>query len=789
MPPCRPFARPRRRTSKESRRCSKAAASISGLSPDTTYRYRLTAHNSAGEAAGSSGSFVTTHGFGFLPGAEGFEMVPRAEGGAPDALAGSHPYALTARIGLNLGGEFEGQPGVPFPDGDLRGLRLEMPPGLLLNPAVVPKCTAAEFHTPRSSPFEASRSGESCPDASQVGTVEVHTSLGGGTAWRFGVFNLAPSPGVPAQLGFAPFGRPTVFDVQIDPGPDSQYAFTLHASGFPQSFDVNELDLALWGTPWGAVHDGERGDCLDEAEPAFSWAKCSVGPPAQKTPLAYLTMPTKCGAPLAFTATATSWQQPAPVSRTYMSEPGGQPLQLGGCAGLVFKPVAFGQLNDRKASSSSGFAFDLSDEAEGLTRPGDRARSQAREAVVSLPEGVTINPSLGAGLEVCTPGQYAAETPTSPQGSGCPNAAKIGKFTIGTPLFEEPLVGAIYVAQPDDVTTSTPHAENPFDSLLAVYLVAKSLERGILVKVAGKLDADPATGRLTASFDNLPQLPYTELEMLFRTGQRAPLITPSACGPATTRIQLTPWTASPSLVSTTTSQITAGVGGGTCPSGATPSFTPKVTAGAVNSNVGSYTPFYLHLTRTDAEQEITSYSAVLPRGITGRLAGIPFCPDAAIAEARGRTGFAETAHPSCPAASQVGRTLSGYGVGPALAYAPGRVYLAGPYHGSPLSLVTIDAATVGPFDLGTIVIRSAFEVDPRTAQLRIDSRGSDPIPHILDGIPLHLRDIRSPTTSSCSTAARSAFAPASACDCGAVPVATTTRPCARSSPPGPGTPT
>jgi len=362
--------------------------------------------------------------------------------------------------------------------------------------------------------------------------------------------------------------------------------------------------------------------------------------------------------------------------------------------------------------------------------------------VVSLPEGVTINPSLGAGLEVCTPGQYAAETPTSPQGSGCPNAAKIGKFTIGTPLFEEPLVGAIYVAQPDDVTTSTPHAENPFDSLLAVYLVAKSLERGILVKVAGKLDADPATGRLTASFDNLPQLPYTELEMLFRTGQRAPLITPSACGPATTRIQLTPWTASPSLVSTTTSQITAGVGGGTCPSGATPSFTPKVTAGAVNSNVGSYTPFYLHLTRTDAEQEITSYSAVLPRGITGRLAGIPFCPDAAIAEARGRTGFAETAHPSCPAASQVGRTLSGYGVGPALAYAPGRVYLAGPYHGSPLSLVTIDAATVGPFDLGTIVIRSAFEVDPRTAQLRIDSRGSDPIPHILDGIPLHLRDIR-----------------------------------------------
>ena len=56
--------------------------------------------------------------------------------------------------------------------------------------------------------------------------------------------------------------------------------------------------------------------------------------------------------------------------------------------------------------------------------------------------------------------------------------------------------------------------------------------------------------------------------------------------------------------------------------------------------------------------------------------------------------------------------------------------------------MTINAATVGPFDLGTIVIRSAFAVDQRTAQLQIDSSASDPIPHIIDGIPLHLRDVR-----------------------------------------------
>ena len=39
-------------------------------------------------------------------------------------------------------------------------------------------------------------------------------------------------------------------------------------------------------------------------------------------------------------------------------------------------------------------------------------------------------------------------------------------------------------------------------------------------------------------------------------------------------------------------------------------------------------------------------------------------------------------------------------------------------------------------------MRSAIDVNPLTAQVSIDSAGSDPIPHILGGIPLHLRDIR-----------------------------------------------
>jgi hypothetical protein len=205
---------------------------------------------------------------------------------------------------------------------------------------------------------------------------------------------------------------------------------------------------------------------------------------------------------------------------------------------------------------------------------------------------------------------------------------------------------------------------------------------------------------------------------------------------------MTSWAAElPTIAQSSETAITSGIGNGPCPSGVPP-FAPEVVAGAYNSSVNYYTPYFIHLTRKDTEQEITSYSLVLPKGITGKLAGIPFCPDAAIAAARARSGFAEISDPACPGASQVGRVDSGYGVGVALTYAPGRIYLAGPYHGAPLSLVTINSATVGPFDLGTIVVRSAFQIDPRTAQLRIDSKASDPIPHIVDGIPLHLRDVR-----------------------------------------------
>jgi hypothetical protein len=678
--------------------------------------------------------------FGFRAGDEGFAVsldadAPGSTTPVPTDAAATHPYRLSLHVGLNTVAEFDGQPG-PFPDGDLRDLRIDTPPGLILDSAALDRCSLADFHTPRSSPFEEpSLSGESCPDRTQVGTVDVHTSFGGGITRRFGLYNLDPAAGVPAQLGFSPFGSPVVLDTHLRPDSDGRYVLTIEASDFPQSLDVSGLDLNLWGTPWGASHNGERGDCLNEAEPSFPWAKCSVGSIQNNPPLAYLTAPTECRSSLQFTATADSWQQPAQVSREATNEDTGNPVALGNCKFLPFNPSPNGFLTTTKASTSSGYNFRLSADLGGFTNPTQLAPSPARKVVVHLPQGVTVNPSVGAGLLGCSPSQYAAETAFNPPGAGCPNGSKIGDFIVKSPLFPEHWIeGGIFLATP---------RENPFGSLVAVYLVAKLPQRGILVKLAGRIDPDPGDGTISATFDGLPQLPYTDLELNFRTGQRAFLISPPSCGPAVTRTEMTPWSNASTISGTpTSSEISSGIDFGPCPNGKVEPFSPDAVTGGVNSNVGSYTPYYIHLTRKDTEQEITSYSLVLPKGITGKIAGIPFCPEQAIEAARHNSGTGEEGHPSCPPASQVGRTLTGYGVGSALTYANGRIYLAGPYHGSPLSLVTVNSATVGPFDLGTIVIRSAFDVDPRTAQLRIDSKASDPIPHIIDGIPLHLREVR-----------------------------------------------
>jgi hypothetical protein len=661
--------------------------------------------------------------FDFLPGSEGFEANVYEGSETPATKAGSHPVAMSFAVDFAL------DEGGPFTKGDLRNLGIELPPGLIERPTAMPECSSEDFHLPRQSPWEKSLSGESCVDKTQVGIVTVRSARDGGSTRTFGLFNLTPPPGAPSELGFNAYGNPITIVPSIRQA-EGEYGITLEMRKVSQLSDITGLTVTIWGVPWSVIHNAQRGDCLNEVEPTFGWAKCSVGTPEnhENEPLPYLTLPTSCEAPMSFKAVAVSWQQSTEVTRTAS---GAQALK--GCSGLEFKPQGAAQLSDPKASSPSGYAFDIEVDNLGFLDAKRQVPTPVRKAVVSLPEGVTINPSVGAGLGVCSLDQYRAETPTSPPGAGCPEESKIGDFRVKSPIIAAEIDGSIFLAAPHD---------NPFGGLLAVYLVAKSIDRGIMVKVAGDLRADPTTGRLTATFDNLPQLPYSDLQIHFREGQRSPLATPAACGPISTDVAFTPWR-DPDQVQRQSlpAAITSGLGGGPCPSGLAP-FAPQAKGGTLNSRAGAYSPFYLHLTRKVTEQEIVSYSAQLPPGLLGKIAGVPYCPEAAIEAARVNSGVAERDRPSCPAASLIGHTYSGYGVGSVLAYAPGNLYLAGPYRGSSFSVVAIDSALVGPFDLGVVIVRSAIRIDPETTQASIDATGTDPIPHIIDGIPIHLRDIR-----------------------------------------------
>jgi len=292
------------------------------------------------------------------------------------------------------------------------------------------------------------------------------------------------------------------------------------------------------------------------------------------------------------------------------------------------------------------------------------------------------------------------------------------------------LVGSVF--------TATPH-DNPFNSLLAIYAVIDDKPSGLLFKLPGHVEADPSTGRLVTTFDNNPQLPFSHFKLNFFGGAHGVLRTPATCGNYATTSSLTPWSAPDSGPPATTKDeyaISTPPPGGSC--GSSLPNNPSLDAGVVSPVAGSYSPFVLHLRRNDGTQQISSFATKLPPGLTAKLAGVSECSDAALASAASKSGAAEQASPSCPASTHVGSVVAGAGAGPSPYYAHGEAYLSGPYKGAPLSLAVITPAVAGPYDLGTILVRAALRIDQNTGQAIATS---DPIPQILQGIPLDVRTI------------------------------------------------
>jgi hypothetical protein len=650
-------------------------------------------------------------------GLKDLDVIFENEDGSVATQAGSHPFAQTVSLGLETIPNPEDSLVSDIPDGDIKNLTVSLPPGFIGDPNAVPRCSGVEFVQ------------ENCPAATQIGFTDV-TATGPTQVFKLGVYSLVPPPGVPMEIGFHVIRLPITVDLKVNPDPPYNVLGVLNDISNATPFYHSEL--TVWGTPADPAHDKER-DCGEGG--------CKLN----LTEKPFLTLPRACTGPLRTDFAAHSWQEPfaAPATgfaETHDDSEPPNPQGMTGCDRLAFSPSISAKPTTKAASSPTGLDFSLDVADEGIANPTGLAQADIKKAVVTLPEGMSANPSLADGLNVCTEAQLAAETAFSAPGAGCPEASKIGSVEVETPLLDESVNGSLYIAKP---------YENPFSSLLAMYIVIKNPNLGIVVKQPLKVDPDPVTGRLTTVAEDLPQLPFSHFKLHFREGTRSPLASPPRCGNYEAKAVLTPWSGAAPITTTSAFEIITGPGGGACAKGGLPPFKPDLVAGTLNNAAGAFSPFNVRLSRTDAEQEITHFSVKLPPGIAAKLVGVPYCSDAAIAQAASRTGphggQEEINSPSCPAASQVGRTLAGAGVGPALAYAPGKVYLAGPYHGAPISMVAITSGVVGPFDIGTVVVRLAIKVNPETGEVFLDSTGSDPIPHIIRGIQVHLRDIRAYT--------------------------------------------
>jgi hypothetical protein len=633
-------------------------------------------------------------GFGFAPGS----VVAAAtnEDGSPDTLAGSHPFAYTTTFKLNttIGpyGYLDVEGGLP------KDVSVELPPGLIGNPNATTKCTEAQFNV--------IEIFNDCPNSSVVGYVKIGV-LPYEEVWYVPLYNMVTPPGVLAEFGFQALGY-SRNHIRISLRSGSDYGLTATLENISQAIPIFYSSITLWGDPSSPVHNFERGTCLGLEGP--EGAECPGGTGSK--PL--LNLPTQCAKPLMTTFHADSWN--APGEFVTESVTSGTPLT--GCEGLDFTPSLSVSPETTAADSPSGLAVDLHVPQEALENSSGTAEANLKGASVTLPAGLVIDPAVAAGLEGCSSveANLASEGPAD-----CPEASKIGTVEIETPVLEKPLGGAVYVASPYD---------NPFDSLLAIYLAVHDPQTGAVIKLAGHVVPDPETGQLTATFSENPQLPFEDLKIDFFSGQRAALATPQSCGSYTTSSQLTSWSEGSLAEPLSSFQITSGPNGSSCSS--LGSFSPSFSAGTLSNGGGAFGSFSTTFSRQDGEQSLSSIRVTTPPGLLGMLSSVPLCD-----EAQANAG-------TCSSASEIGTTTVAAGAGPDPVYLPvpgqpaNPVYLTTGYKGAPYGLSFVVPAVAGPFNLGTVVVRAAVSVNPYTSQITISS---DPLPSILDGIPVQIRSV------------------------------------------------
>ncbi|HEX4669735.1 MAG TPA: hypothetical protein VH275_07165 [Solirubrobacterales bacterium] len=600
-----------------------------------------------------------------------------------------------------------------FPEGFVKDIVVDTPEGLSVNPEATPvKCTVEQLKSnPPACPAEslvgvnyftvsASPTGPACEPP--AGCLQARAAVP--------VYNLVPFEGVPSMVGFptsAP-GEPTLIVGSLSPV-DQHVAFTIS--------DIHAPD----GTAAHPPIVGSRLVFFGDTE----------GNPNPTTNGTYLTMPSNCGPGQTSLLHVDSYGPPFAVQSESDEASFTTAVGASGCEKVPFKPTI--------AVSTQGGAVDSPEPTTvdvGIPfNPKEPiANSYLKTAKVTLPEGMGINPSSANGLVPCTDAQFHYHTNSAIE---CPEASKIGTVEVQTPsLPPNSLGGTVYIGEP---LKNGPGASSSGEQF-RIFIHATSVRYGVNVRLIGKVFPNPTTGQLTAVVEENPQATFSNFRLHLNGGSKGTLTSPGTCGPNKTTTEMTPWSGNPDQNTPSSSfNLTSYPGGGNCPKTlAERPFAPSYTAKTDSPKAGAYSPFKVHIGRPDGQQELKVVNVTLPKGLTGKLAGIPYCSEAAIAAAEASSGKAQQANSSCSAESMIGTTSTEAGSGSAPFKIAGKAFLAGPYKGAPLSMVVITPGVAGPYDIGTVVVRVALNVNPQTAQI---NAVSDPIPHVFGGVKLDVRSI------------------------------------------------
>jgi len=620
----------------------------------------------------------------------------------------------------------KGTAGDEEPIGQLKTGRVDLPVGLSVNPQATEQCKKATFEA------------GGCSPGSAVGKSLVTGSLLGLPApapLEATVYNIVPDEGEPALFGFELAGNFIYLKADVAWASDYHEGFTIEV---PKATELEPLIKGLI-LKNRLVFKGRAGNGTFITTPTTC-----LGPPVSPFEHVYSTW-----------LRADSWEEPDPnfpngssffesriPSFTFPKE----------CDTIPFEPAVEVEPGTEQTDSPAGPAVEVTvpfeePTAEEILKPFTKqASSHVKDASVTLPAGMGLNPSAANGLEACTDAQFGKGT-THPV--ECPAASQIGTVAVQTPpLPPDSLAGNVYLGQQ---LSRDPASGQEY----RIFVDVESARYGISARLIGNTKADPQTGQLTTTFADNPQVPFSAFTLDFKDGPQAPLTSPPTCGPHTTTSQMVPWSSvegsippaeeggpntDPPAEPSDEFSLSEAPGGGDCAETlADRPFSPGFGAAVANPQGGAYSPLTVEIARADGNQELKGVDVQLPPGLTAKLAGVRYCPEETIAAAAANSGAAEAASPSCPDSSLVGSATVATGTGPEPISLAGKAFLAGPYNGAPLSLAVVTPATAGPFDLGAVVVRVALFVDPATAQVKAVS---DPIPHVFGGALVDVRSIK-----------------------------------------------